>query len=145
MNHLPVPAVLTVVATAFLAASPAAIAAPDDFIGSYDVKYEEAMNNCSNVGMSLARGTLTLDRKKAKVEVNLDSLPTMMGPPPKAGRLRASSKQGPTTIAGLDGQFSLAGRVEAGAVQFVLVAEYFANKKPLCQQSWNVSGVKRAR
>ena len=60
-------------------------------------------------------------------------------------RLRASSKQGPTTIAGLDGQFSLAGRVEAGAVQFVLVAEYFANKKPLCQQSWNVSGVKRAR
>lgn len=111
---------------------------------TYDVKYEEAMNNCTNVGMSLTKGKLSIESKSATaVEVRLDSLPLMSGPAPKGGRMRAASKQGPTVIAGLNGQFSLAGRVDGDGVQLVLVAEYFSEKKPLCQQSWNVSGSKR--
>ena len=49
----------------------------------------------------------------------------------------------PSTFQGLDGKYSVGGRVEGGMLQLVLVAEYIKHddKKPYCTQSWNISGV----
>jgi hypothetical protein len=111
--------------------------------GTYDVKYDEVSNNCTNVGMTFTRGTLTIEDKKT-VSVNIDLVPIMLGSEPKAGKLKAQSKLGPSVIQGLDGKFSVAGRVDDGVLQFVFVAEYYVKTKPLCTQSWNVSGVRQA-
>ena len=56
--------------------------------------------------------------------------------------LKATSKLGPTSIEGLDGKFSVAGHVDDGVLSLVFVAEYYAQKKPLCTQSWNISGLR---
>ena len=109
--------------------------------GTYDVKYDEVSNNCTQTGMSFTRGTLTIEAKK-EISVRIDMVPTMVGNEPRAGKLKAQSKLGPSVIQGLDGRFSVAGRVDDGVLQFVFVAEYYLKGKPLCTQSWNVSGVK---
>ena len=111
--------------------------------GTYDVKYDEVSNNCTNVGMTFTRGTLVIENKKT-LSVNIDLVPIMVGSEPKAGKLKAQSKLGPSVIQGLDGKFSVAGRVDDGVLQFVFVAEYYVKGKPLCTQSWNVSGVRQA-
>ena len=110
--------------------------------GTYDVKYDEVSNNCTNVGMTFTRGTLVIEDKKT-LTVNIDLVPIMVGSEPKAGKLKAQSKLGPSVIQGLDGKFSVAGRVDDGVLQFVFVAEYYVKGKPLCTQSWNVSGVRQ--
>ena len=110
--------------------------------GTYDVKYDEVSNNCTNVGMTFTRGTLAIEDKKT-LSVNIDLVPIMVGSEPKAGKLKAQSKLGPSVIQGLDGKFSVAGRVDDGVLQFVFVAEYYVKGKPLCTQSWNVSGVRQ--
>jgi hypothetical protein len=117
--------------------------AKSEVAGTYDVKYDEVSNNCTNVGMTFTRGTLKIDDKKT-VSVNIDLVPIMVGSEPKAGKLKAQSKLGPSVIQGLDGKFSVAGRVDDGVLQFVFVAEYYVKTKPLCTQSWNVSGVRQA-
>ena len=129
-------------ATTILVASPA-FADKSEVAGTYDVKYDEVSNNCTNVGMTFTRGTLKVEQKKT-VSVNIDNVPIMVGSEPKAGKLRAQSKLGPSVIQGLDGKFSVAGRVDDGVLQLVFVAEYYIKTKPLCTQSWNVSGVRQA-
>jgi hypothetical protein len=129
----------------------AAIAAPataDDIsvIGNYDVKYDEMSNNCTNVGMTLARGSLKIDLRQGTLVVDIERIPLMSGVPTKNGAINAKSKLGPTSIQGLDGKFSIGGRVSGGdgMLQLVFVAEYQAKGKPLCTQSWNVTGVRQA-
>lgn len=140
----------TTIATLILAAA-AAAATPafadkgdkSEVAGTYDVKYDEVSNNCTDTGMTFTRGTLKIEEKKG-VTVDIDLVPIMVGAEPKAGKLKASSKLGPSVIRGLDGKYSVAGRVDAGVLQLVFVAEYYIKNKPLCTQSWNVSGVKQA-
>ena len=55
-------------------------------------------------------------------------------------RVKATSRLGATSIQGLDGKFSVAGRVADGSLQLVFIAEYYVKQKPLCTQSWNVTG-----
>jgi hypothetical protein len=44
-------------------------------------------------------------------------------------------------VEGMTGVFSVAGKVTPeGQLQVVMVGEYSANGKPLCTQTWNVSG-----
>ena len=64
--------------------------------------------------------------------------------PGRDGKLKAASKLGPSTIDGLDGRFSVSGRVSDGMMQLVFVAEYFHKRKPFCVQSWNVSGLRQS-
>jgi hypothetical protein len=121
--------------------------ADDNVVGTYDVKYEEMSNNCTNVGMALGRGTLRIDiRAGSSLVVDIERIPIMSGVPAK-GKITAKSKLGPTSIQGLDGTFSVAGRVTGGdgVLQLVFVAEYQAKGKALCTQSWNVSGVKQSK
>jgi hypothetical protein len=116
---------------------------PAELSGTYDVKYDEVSNNCTNTGMTFQRGTLKIEMKKGLV-VNIDLVPIMQGSEPKAGKLKATSKLGPSVIQGLDAKYSVAGRVDDGVLQLVFVAEYYVKTKPLCTQSWNVSGVRQA-
>lgn len=118
--------------------------ADDNVAGTYDVKYEEMSNNCTNVGMALGRGVLKLEIKGGtSLVVNIERIPLMNGVPAK-GKITARSKAGPTSIQGLDGTFSVAGRAGTdGFLQLVFVAEYQVKGKPLCTQSWNISGVKQ--
>lgn len=119
----------------------------DDIAGSYDVKFEEMGQNCKPPPVALGRGKLTIAIKKATLTVNIDTIPEMIGVPPKAGKINAKTLNGPlpTTVQGLDANYSIAGRVDdGGALQLVLVTEYIKHddKKPYCTQSWNVTGAK---
>ena len=131
-----------------LVASVAAPAAADDVsvVGNYDVKYDEMSNNCTNVGMTLARGSLKIELRQGTLVVDIERIPLMSGVPAKNGAINAKSKLAPTVIQGLDGKFSIGGRVSGGdgMLQLVFVAEYQAKGKPLCTQSWNVTGVRQA-
>jgi len=131
-------------AATVLSASASPARADDAAInGVYEVKYDEVSNNCTQVGMSMARGTLKVDLRKGNLAVDIERIPVMTGAPAKAGKIKAQSKLGPSTIEGLDGKFSVAGRVDDGVIQLVFVAEYYVKGKPFCTQSWNVSGLKK--
>lgn len=127
-----------------LSAGSAAADNADAVAGRFEVKYEEVTSNCENTGMSMLRGVFEIEKKKAAtVAVDIERIPLMQGSAAKGGRVKATSKLGPTSIQGLDGRFSVAGTVnDDGVLQMVLVAEYYLNKKPYCTQSWNVSGVR---
>jgi hypothetical protein len=111
--------------------------------GDYEVKFERVANNCTNVGMNLTRGKITLtDRGKRRLELRIPLVPPMRGTTSGDGKFKAQVPRGATGIQGVEGQFSAAGRVEDGLIQMVFVAEYYTGKKPLCTQSWNVSGLR---
>ena len=116
-------------------------------MGDYDVKFEEIANNCNQTGMNLRKGTITLAlrSKKKKAQrfiLSVPIAPVMYGADPSKGKFRVKAKRAGTGIQGVKGQFSASGRVNDGIIQFVYIAEYFTDGKPLCTQSWNVSGVK---
>jgi len=110
--------------------------------GQYDVRYEEVSSNCETTSIAMSRGTLDISKRKGKLVVDILRFPLMYGAPAKGGKVRASSKVGKSSIDGVDGKFSVAGRVDEGLIQLVFVAEYFVQGKPLCSQTWNVSGQK---
>lgn len=122
-----------------------ALAAPSlaqEVTGTYDVKFEEVANNCTTTGMSLGAGKLRIRKEKNQLVVDIERIPLMSGSPNKSGAVRATSKIVPTSIEKLDGKFSVAGRADAAALELVFVAEYYTKGKPLCTQSWNVTGTK---
>lgn len=129
--------------TAGLVATTPAAFADETVEGVYEVRFEEVANNCTNVGMALGRGQVTVEKKKNNLSVDIERIPVMNGVPGKNGKLRASSKLGATSISGLDGKFSVAGTVTSGTLALVFVAEYYVKDKSLCTQSWNVSGVRK--
>jgi hypothetical protein len=134
---------LSTITLGLLASTSTLAAAEDDVVGGYDVKFEEVANNCTGVGMTLTRGGLNIEVRKGQLTVDIERIPLMAGAPAKGGKLRATSKLGPTSITGLDGKFSLAGRVQEGMLNLVFVAEYFVNRQARCSQSWKIAGVKR--
>ena len=118
-----------------------AITAP----GAYDVKFEEVSTNCTTQQLQYKPMVLEVKAKGAGIVVDLDLTPLMVGSAQKSGKLSAKSKPGNTMIDGMSGVFSVAGRVSAeGAITLVMVAEYSDAKanKPLCTQSWNVTGTR---
>ena len=109
--------------------------------GTYTVKFDAVANNCSKAGMSLSSATVDVSQPKERsVSVTIPSVPIMSGVVSRGGKFRAGAKRGKTAIQGVAGRFSVAGRVERGTIQFLLIAEYFEGDKPLCTQSWNASG-----
>lgn len=112
--------------------------------GTYDVKFEEVANNCTTTGIALAPGKLRIRKEGKFIVVTIERIPPMSGSPSKSGAVRATTKIGPTTIEKLDGKFSVAGRADASILELVFVAEYYVKNKPLCTQSWNVTGTKES-
>ena len=111
-------------------------------IGTYEVRYEEVSSNCSQTSISLTRGSLDIEKKGKQIVVDISRFPLMYGSPAKGGKVRAASKIAPSSIEGVDGKFSVAGRVDEGLIQLVFVAESYVSGKPLCSQTWNVTGQK---
>ena len=123
-----------------LAATPAFA----DINGTYDVKFEDVSTNCTTQRLTYKPQQISVKLKGNQVTVDIDRTPVMTGVPQKNGKVSAKSKAGDTMIEGMKGVFSVAGRItNDGSLSFVMVGEYStAQGKPLCTQSWNVSGPK---
>jgi hypothetical protein len=116
-----------------------------DVPGVYDVKFEETSTNCQSP-LRYTPAKLTIKIKGNSLTVDIDRTPLMVGIPAKTGAINAKSKSGPTMIEGMKGIFSVAGKVTPeGLLHLVMVGEYTSNGKPLCSQSWNVSGPKESK
>lgn len=114
-----------------------------DVTGVYEVKYEEVSTNCTTQRLVYAPGNLTVKVRGTQLIVDIDRTPEMVGPPSKNGKVSATSKRGKTMIEGMQGVFSVAGRITSDGLLFLtMIGEYSASGKPLCTQSWNVSGPK---
>ena len=115
-----------------------------EIAGKYQVKFEEVQNSCNGTGMSLHKAEIEIFRgKRKRIDVTVPMVPIMKGVASKGGKFKAKAKRGATAIKGVDGKFSVSGRVNDGVIQMVFIAEYFKGKQPLCTQSWNASGVKK--
>ncbi|MBA3458957.1 MAG: hypothetical protein H0T46_03280 [Deltaproteobacteria bacterium] len=115
-------------------------AAAEDLTGTYDVKYEEVSTNCPSP-LKYQHGKLEVKKTSTGVNVDINRTPVMQGSVTKAGKVSAKSKAGPTMLDGMNGVFSVAGKITAeGVLTFVMVGEYTAGGKALCSQSWNVVG-----
>lgn len=121
-----------------LAATPAYA----DIAGTYDVKFEDVSTNCTTQKLSYKPQPISVKVKGNQVTVDIDLTPVMTGVPQKNGKVSAKSRPGNTMIGGMKGVFSVAGRItNDGALVLVMVGEYSTEQgKPLCTQSWNVSG-----
>lgn len=134
------PSVVLVVAV--LAAAAPAYA--DDVAGSYDVKFEQLSTNCERTVDYSQHRTLKIVVKGSDVQVDIERTPLMVGKSTKTKKLSAKSpRPGHTPYEGMDGVFSVAGRItEEGMLSLVMIGEYQTAKKPLCTQSWKISGVR---
>ncbi|MDX2089109.1 MAG: hypothetical protein SFX73_14725 [Kofleriaceae bacterium] len=116
-----------------------------DVAGTYDVKFEEVSNNCTSP-LRYPHGRLTVKVKSSTVTVDVERTPSMQGSVTKAGKVSAKSKSGSTPVGGMNGVFSVAGKITPeGMLSLVMIGEYTdaANgNRALCTQSWNVAGSK---
>jgi hypothetical protein len=127
-------------------AMPAAFAQDDGaaIAGSYEVKFDEVQNSCQDTGIVLRKSTIELSKgARKRLDVTVPMVPIMKGVASKGGKFKAKAQKGPTAIQGVDGKFSVSGRVSDGVIQMVFIAEYFQGEKALCTQSWNASGVQK--
>ncbi|HEX2690955.1 MAG TPA: hypothetical protein VHN14_30285 [Kofleriaceae bacterium] len=123
----------------------AAPAYADDLAGAYEVKFEQVSTNCEHPLAYPQHGTIKIDVKGSDVQVDIERTPLMVGKSAKTpNKISAKSpKPGHTPVAGMDGVFSVAGRITSeGMLSLVLVGEYQTAGKPLCSQSWNLSGLR---
>ena len=121
-----------------------ATAHAEDLAGSYEVKFEQVSSNCEHPLAYPQHGAIKIEVKGGDLHVDIDRTPLMVGKPTKTGKVSAKSpKPGHTPIEGMDGVFSVAGRVtNEGLLSLVMIGEYQTAGKPLCTQSWNVSGLR---
>jgi len=111
--------------------------------GSYEAKFEQIGNNCEHSITYPARGLVKIDIKSGDLQVDIERTPLMLGKPRKDGKINAKSRPGHTAVEGMDGVFTVAGRITGeGMLSLTLIGEYQAGGKPLCTQSWSLSGLK---
>lgn len=127
-----------------LVAAAAGPALAEDVAGVYDVKYEAMASNCPS-SLSFKNGELKIEVRQKSLLVNIETVPQMVGVADvQKGKINAATKKAsPTLVEGMDGKFSVAGRVQSGVLQLVFVGEYSTKGKALCTQSWNITGAKR--
>ena len=127
-----------------VAGSAAAPADADDLAGSYEVKFEQVSSNCEHPIAYPQHGSLKIEVRGSELQVDIERTPLMVGKRTKNGKISAKSpRPGHTPIQGMDGVFSVAGRITSeGMLALVMIGEYQASGKPLCTQSWNLSGLR---
>jgi hypothetical protein len=127
-----------------LAVVTAAPAHADDLTGSYDVKFEQVSTNCERPLNYPQHGSIKIEVKGADVQVDIERTPLMVGKSARPGKVSVKSpRPGHTMIEGMDGVFSVAGRISTeGMLSLVMVGEYQTAGKPLCTQSWNLTGLR---
>ena len=129
------------------------LAAAPAYADSYEVKFEQVSTNCEHPLSYPARGSIKIEVKGDDLQVDIDRTPLMVGKvgktgpktEAKPGKISAKSpRPGHTPIEGMDGMFSVAGRVtDDGMVSLVMIGEYQTGGRPLCTQSWNLSGLRK--
>lgn len=119
----------------------------DDVAGTYEVKFEQVSTNCKSPLAYPPHGKLKIDSKGGALQVDIERTPLMVGKPAKNGGISAKSpKPGHTMIEGMDGVFSVAGRISVeGMISLVMIGEYQTGGRPLCTQSWNISGLREKK
>lgn len=129
---------VVVLATAGLAHADAPV------MGKYEAKFEQIGNNCEHSITYPARGIVKIEVKGGDLQVDIERTPLMIGKPRKDGKINAKSRLGHTAVDGMDGVFTVAGRVtpEDGMLSLTLIGEYQTGGKPLCTQSWSLSGLR---
>jgi len=112
--------------------------------GSFEVKFEQIGNNCEHSIAYPPRGIIKIEVKGGDLQVDIERTPLMIGKARKDGKINAKSRPGHTAVEGMDGVFTVAGRVtpDDGMLSLTLIGEYQAGGKPLCTQSWSLSGLK---
>lgn len=116
--------------------------ADDSVAGVYEVKFEEVANNCEHP-LRYERGLVKIEVKGGQLQVDIERTPLLVGSARKDSKVIAKSRLGHTPIAEMDGVFSVAGRVTPeGMLGLTLVGEYQQTGRPLCTQSWNLSGLR---
>ena len=133
----------TLVALLVLALATPALA---DDAGTYDVTYEDAGTTCTDKPITLTKGKLTIAIKKSALNVSFDPAFALTGTPSKDGTIKAkTAKLIGTSVGGLSARYSVVGRVDHGALQLALTAQYIRQdtNRPYCAQTWNVSGAKK--
>jgi len=117
--------------------------ADDPVTGSYEAQFEQIGNNCEHSISFPQRGMVKIEIKSGDLQVDIERTPLMVGKPRKDGKVNAKSRPGHTAVAGMDGVFTVAGRVTSeGMLSLNLIGEFQAGGKPLCTQSWSLSGQK---
>lgn len=118
--------------------------ADDPVAGSYEARFEQIGNNCEHSISFPPRGIVKIEVKGGDLQVDIERTPLMIGKPRKDGKINAKSRLGHTRIEGMDGVFTVAGRItpEDGMLSLTLIGEYQAGGKPLCTQSWSLSGLR---
>ncbi len=143
MNSLIRASLGVTIAVASLAAMPSARADYADVVaGQFEVRFEAVTSNCGDAGLALSDGTVVIEKRKPKVvAIQVAGLAVLNGSANKGGRVKATSRLGKTATDNVDLRASIAGTIgEDGAVQMVLVAEYYVDARPSCTQSWDVTG-----
>src|SRR5262245_46702478 len=129
MRNLTSRSVVLVAALGGLFALAAPAYADDDVAGSYDVKFEQVSTNCEHPVAYPQHGTLKIEVKGGDMQIDIDRTPLMIGKSGKAGKTSKISAKSPrpghTPIEGMDGVFSVAGRITTeGMLSLVMVGEY---------------------
>ncbi len=128
-----------VLGVGLLMAADVAVAQPKD--SSYAATFEEVVNNCPKNGYRLDKGTVRIaTRTGRKITVTVAGIPNMNGSWGRSGGKFKAEARGATTSAGVDGKFSMAGRVDSDGIQALFIVELYRGDKPLCTQSWSVTG-----
>jgi hypothetical protein len=135
----------TLAVSAFvLAAGGAALAGKVAQIGgTYPMTFKQSGNTCEQPPIDVNKGDLKIEQKGTKVTVSFPMLAIMRGTVDADGSFTAKAKRGGTAVAGLQGEFKVAGTVKDGKLTGVLVASYFVKNAPYCEQSWEGSGDKQ--
>jgi hypothetical protein len=124
----------------------AATADAGDPAGSYQVRFEQVSSNCEHPITYPQHGALKIEVKGGNLQVEIERTPLMVGKQTRNGNISAKSRTGHTPIQGMDGLFSVTGRITSeGMLSLVMTGEYQAAGKPLCTQSWNLSGQRAAK
>jgi hypothetical protein len=118
--------------------------ADEPVTGAYEAKFEQIGNNCEHSIAYPPRGVVKIEVKGGDLQVDIERTPLMVGKPRKDGKINAKSRVGHTAVEGMDGVFTVAGRItpDDGMLSLTLIGEYQAGGKPLCTQSWSLSGLK---
>ncbi len=111
--------------------------------GTYPVTFKQSGNTCEQPPMDVSKGDLEIEQKASKVTVSFPMIAIMRGTVDADGTFTAKAKRGGTAIAGLQGEYKVAGGVKDGKVTVVLVARYFVKDAPYCEQSWEGTGDKK--
>lgn len=123
-------------------ATTAVVRADDAGVGGYDVKYEETSNSCEHF-QTLKDQEVRIAVKQGALTINIDTIPQMVGVPQKNGKIKVTSKVGPSIIQGADAKYSAGGRSTDGMLELVLAAEYSVKGRSLCSQTWQVGGLRK--